>query len=358
VTTNSKRLLGCLRSNGVEAEIYDGSNSCPLNALSNVQGRFSNGETADPCRRSVRNSPEPGRFIHIEQEPVLRGARSDWRPIIESLRCAFPDPRDEKQTRGSFDFKAGDNPAVKVFWSGPVKRDDKTGVLFVIAGKGRNAEEYLESWIEWGTKNNYLILAPLFDDVNWPEGLGYNFGNIASGDDESKSRPNPKSKWAFTVLENLFDDVRKRFGTKGKKYDLFGHSAGGQFVHRFLLFYPENRVRRAIAANPGFYTLPALELPFPYGLKDSPVPIDKKDVKRWVGRELILMRGTNDTQRTENLRQTPEADAQGKNRYERAGFMFEKVKAVDPDTKWTLIDVPGVGHNQKGMALAAQKQLP
>jgi pimeloyl-ACP methyl ester carboxylesterase len=357
VTSNSRRLLGCLLNNGVEAEIYDGNTKCPLNALSNVQGRFSNGETTDPCRKGVTESPEPGRFIHIEQAPILRRDRDSWKPVIESLRCAFPERPDDPANRGSFEFKDGDNPAVKVFWSGPKSVTEDTRVLFVIAGKGRNAEEYLESWVEWATQHDYLVLSPLYDDVNWPEGLGYNFGNIASGEDEFKSRPNPKPKWAFTVLENLFSEVRAKFKVKAKSYDIFGHSAGGQFVHRFLLFYPENHVRRAIAANPGFYTLPDLELPFPYGLKGSPVEIDKRDLKRWTARDVILMRGTEDTKRTDNLRQTPEADAQGKNRFERAGLMFEKIKAVNSKTKWTLTDVPNVGHNQKGMALAAQKYL-
>ena len=90
VTTNSKKLLSCLTQKGVEAEIYDGNTSCPLNALSNVQGRFSNGETKNPCRNNVKTSPEPGNFIHIEQEPVLRKNRESWQPVIEALKCAFP----------------------------------------------------------------------------------------------------------------------------------------------------------------------------------------------------------------------------------------------------------------------------
>lgn len=35
--------------------------------------------------------------------------------------------------------------------------------------------------------------------------------------------------------------------------------------------------------------------------------------------------------------------------------MFAKIKAFNPNTKWQLIAVPQVAHNQKGMALAAQK---
>jgi hypothetical protein len=90
VTTNSKRLLECLTKNGIEAEIYDGKTSCPLTALSNVQGRFSNGETKNACRENAEMSPEPGSFIHIEQEPVIRRDRESWRPVIEALKCAFP----------------------------------------------------------------------------------------------------------------------------------------------------------------------------------------------------------------------------------------------------------------------------
>ena len=90
VTTNSKRLLDCLSKNGVESEIYDGNTTCPLNALSNVQGRFSNGETENPCQKTVKTSPEPGNFIHIEQETSVRKDKKSWQPVIEALKCAFP----------------------------------------------------------------------------------------------------------------------------------------------------------------------------------------------------------------------------------------------------------------------------
>ncbi len=257
----------------------------------------------------------------------------------------------------SFEFKSPGNPDVKVFYSAPPKISAQTKVLFVMAGRQRDADKYIESWLDWGAKNNYLILAPQFDTKNWVEPLGYNVGNIASGK-EAENTVNPKSKWAFTLIEQMFDQVKKEYKLKLKQYDIFGHSAGGQFVHRLMLFMPENRVRIAIAANPGFYTLPDLNEIFPYGLKNSPVKITRNDLMKWTNRELILMRGTADIQRTENLRQSPEADAQGQNRFERALFMFNKVKALNPKTTWKIFEVPGVAHDQKGMALAAQKVLP
>lgn len=276
------------------------------------------------------------------------------------LACAialfFSLRADAQPARKTFVFESPGNPAIKVFYAEPARIDSKTSVVIVMAGRQRNADEYLDSWVAWGAKNNYLVLSPQFDEANWPEPLGYNFGNIASGK-EAKNTPNPKAKWAFTVVEQLFDHAREKFSVKAKNYLLFGHSAGGQFVHRFMLYMPENRVGLAIAANPGFYTLPDREIIFPYGLKNSPVAVSDNDVKKWTGGGLILMRGTADIERTDSLRQTPEADSQGKNRFERALFMFQQVKKANPTTKWQLVDVQGVAHDQKGMAEAAQRFL-
>jgi hypothetical protein len=37
--------------------------------------------------------------------------------------------------------------------------------------------------------------------------------------------------------------------------------------------------------------------------------------------------------------------------------MFNKIKAFNPKSAWQIFEVPNVAHDQKGMALAAQKVL-
>lgn len=92
ITTNSSNLLACLTKQQVEAEIYEGiAEKCPLGAQTNVQGRFSNGEKRDPCNTSAKGAPEPGFFIHIEQEPNIRRDRKSWQSLIDALKCAFPE---------------------------------------------------------------------------------------------------------------------------------------------------------------------------------------------------------------------------------------------------------------------------
>jgi hypothetical protein len=89
ITENAARFLHCLKEMGVEASIYDGTVSCPLIASTNVQGRYSNG-TKTPCTEYAKDSPEPGRFIHVEQEPSIRSNGESQQRIIEALKCAFP----------------------------------------------------------------------------------------------------------------------------------------------------------------------------------------------------------------------------------------------------------------------------
>ena len=51
------------------------------------------------------------------------------------------------------------------------------------------------------------------------------------------------------AIEPLFDHARARFGMEADAYSIYGHSAGAQFVHRFLFHVPDARVARAVAAN-------------------------------------------------------------------------------------------------------------
>ncbi len=110
-------------------------------------------------------------------------------------------------------------------------------------------------------------------------------------------------------------------------------------------------------ANAGWYTTPDPERAFPYGVKHPLLALDKRDLVRWTSKPVVIFRGTADTLRTENLSMTPEADAQGLNRFERAAFMYRQVKVLNPRSDWRMIEVPEVGHDQRRMAPAAQDFL-
>ncbi|MGQ0776656.1 MAG: hypothetical protein ACT4NY_19885 [Pseudonocardiales bacterium] len=243
----------------------------------------------------------------------------------------------------------GAHPDVRTYAVVPSTLSSATHVLFVLHGQDRNAKEYCQSWVDWAAKADYVVLCPEFDNDDWSGSAGYNLGNVFAEDD-GKGVVNPEQEWAFTVVEQVHRAVDTGFGLDDELFDMWGHSAGAQFVHRFVLFKPRSAVRFALAANAGWYTTPDPDIDIPYGLRHPQL-----DLGATVTREhLVLMRGQLDTESGDDVRAEPEAEEQGRTRYERAGHMLAAARAADLDTNWQLVDVPGADHDQVAMSDAAQ----
>ena len=90
-------------------------------------------------------------------------------------------------------------------------------------------------------------------------------------------------------------------------YYYYGMSAGCQFGHRMGTFTSATKIKAAICASAGFYTLPVLNKTFPYGLQHAPT---LAKLNKHFCRNTIMMVGGNDTNRDSAFLQTPEADEQ------------------------------------------------
>lgn len=62
--------------------------------------------------------------------------------------------------------------------------------------------------------------------------LSLNLGNMTGADGASYSR----AQGSFSAIEDVFDAVRKANASAARSYDIYGHSAGAQFVHRLVWF--------------------------------------------------------------------------------------------------------------------------
>jgi poly(3-hydroxybutyrate) depolymerase len=218
----------------------------------------------------------------------------------------------------------------------------RTRLVVVMHGVLRNGVEYAEHWAPAAARGDRVVLVPEFDARRWPGSRRYNLGN-ATGSGPS----------AFAVVEELCRVVRERLGLVEDGFAIWGHSAGAQFVHRFVLFRPAAPVRVAIVAGAGWYTAPDLSARWPYGLAHRRLSFTPEDVRTWAARPVVLMRGTLDVRRDLHLRTTPEAMAQGPNRFQRAAWMHAHIHRVEPHSGWRLVDVPGMGHDDRLMARAA-----
>lgn len=250
-----------------------------------------------------------------------------------------------KLTPGSGRFEIQhDGRTLPVWYFLPEQVRPDSPVLIVMHGVNRDADRYRDEWLPHARKYGFILAAPEFSEKAFPGSEGYTL----------------EGRGAFGFIEPVFDAVKAATGNRSERYHLYGHSAGAQFVHRYLYFQPQARVAQAVAANAGWWTMPDLTIDFPYGLKGSPVQPDA--LKAMLQRPLIVLLGTEDTDPNHaNLRRTPEAMAQGPHRFARGHAFFDAGKrsatVLDVPFGWQLATAPGVAHMDSGMAAFAVRWL-
>lgn len=241
------------------------------------------------------------------------------------------------------------NKTLKVYYHIPEAKTATTPVLFVFHGAGRNASDYRNALIEKANQLDFIVVAPQFSISNFPGGDQYNLGNVyVDGDNPSPSTLNPEDEWTFSIVEPLFDYFKNEINNSTASYKMFGHSAGAQFAHRFLMFKPSNRADASVISAAGWYTVTDENVAFPYGLghsvlRDSPLDL-------FLEKTITVQVGSNDDDpNASSLRHNSFADAQGLNRRERAEYFFNSAQALAQnntfDFNWELHIQEGADHN-------------
>lgn len=228
-------------------------------------------------------------------------------------------------------------------------------VQFVMHGVNRNADEYRDNWIEYAKEHKFVVLVPEFTKESFPE-IDYQQGAIMTED----GKVNEKEKVTYNLIGKIFEYFVEKSDSKATKCNIYGHSAGAQFVHRFMLYCETPYIDKAVSANAGWYTFPTEEVEFPYGAGETMKKMDL-DVSKYYSKNMTVLLGDADTLRTSSLRQTKEADAQGLNRWERGNtfykFCKEDAQNRSMDFNWKLQYVEGAKHSDVMMSPAAVEYL-
>jgi poly(3-hydroxybutyrate) depolymerase len=224
-----------------------------------------------------------------------------------------------------------------------------SAVVFVQHGMNRNGDEYRDFWIADAEKHGLLIVAPTYGKEAWPEAEHYNNGLVL----DEAGRPRPRQAWAYAMLPRIFAALREAGVTRRAKANLFGHSAGGQFAHRLMSTEPHDWLERATAGNPGWYSLPTLEKPFPEGL--GGIGLGEEEVRRLLSFPLTILAGDRDTETANpSLPSQPAALAQGPHRFARAHNYWAAGQAAAAARRiacnWSFVPVPGIGHDGAAMS--------
>ncbi|MCA9120825.1 MAG: alpha/beta fold hydrolase [Planctomycetales bacterium] len=118
------------------------------------------------------------------------------------------------------------------------------------------AEGYLRTFQQAARQQGVVLVAPVFDTPNFGgiagPGGGYRglFGRHISADG---------------FVNEILAEYSKTFPTYDGKIYLVGHSAGGQFVSRYLVMHPD-RVHRAVISAAGTFAFPDPDTPWADGM--------------------------------------------------------------------------------------------
>jgi pimeloyl-ACP methyl ester carboxylesterase len=196
-------------------------------------------------------------------------------------------------------------------------------------------------WVSFAEENDSLLIAPAFGGG---ELAGYRglFGVRLDAD---------------VFVNQLVDRALDLLPSHPRRFDLWGHSAGGQFAARYLVSHPR-RLRCVVLSAPGTYPFPDRSVPWPHGMAparrdelsgDRCGQIYAREPMGWViassePRVTVLI-GTDDT-----ARQRPEPGQKGNTRVARAEAWVLAMRELSESHRRTsrihLQLLPGLGHDE------------
>lgn len=323
-----------------------------------------------PC--DEQTFAEPGICPHC-QMPLLK--KSD----LEKENDLVLNEVNLEEGAGAFLLEGGSgkrDKKIKIYYYQPTGFGPDSKTLLVIPGAGRNGDSYRDAWVSTAEKYGVLILSPQYAEEDYPfedyhlGGVMYdlnlsscteyveNSNRVILDEEQFEYKVNDNSEeWIFNDFDRIFDLVVEATHSAQEGYDIFGHSAGGQILHRLAIFQKASKANYILASNAGFYTLLSTAIDLPFGIKNA--PFKEQNMQYALRKKLILLIGELDNQDETGgtLLRSSTADQQGLHRLARAQYFYHQAIAIAKDKglecNWGLKIVPGVGHNHRQMGKAA-----
>ena len=219
---------------------------------------------------------------------------------------------------------------------------------------GRNALSYRKAWIAAADRSNVLLVVPEFGKDQFPKSWDYEQGGLYR---RLVANMKLRIDWTISIVDRPIDDVFRRLAELPRPIYLYGHSGGGQFVHRYMMFGRAGRIVRAVAANSGWYMMPSSDTRFPLGLLGT--PHDSAVLRNYLATPMIVFSGVAETRITKSPRQSKRAMQQGAHRLARGRTFFDAGRRLAAILQvpfgWQFETVPGIGHSNRKRAPAAAK---
>lgn len=186
----------------------------------------------------------------------------------------------------------------------PYGSGNDTKIFVTVHGISRNVREHAQRFAPFAEKYKVIMIAPHFSADHFP--------------DYQRLGREGKGKRADAALNEIVTEVANLTGTHAHRLYLFGYSGGAQFVHRYMLAYPD-RVAKAVLGAPGWYTFPDTNLKFPKGIQESrSLPQVQFNPAYFLTIPVCVLVGERDNRRDAELNKSSQIDLlQGRTRLER-----------------------------------------
>lgn len=188
-------------------------------------------------------------------------------------------------------------------------------VFVSIHGISRNAEQHLQGFTAQAEAYGAVMLAPLFPQASFPA-----YQRLGSSLNQQR---------ADLAFDQIMQDAANWLGIDPNPLHFFGFSGGGQFAHRYGMFYPK-RVARMVLGAPGWYTFPDPDRNYPLGLRSAEDwPRLKFTPAQFLRIPTLVLIGDEDDIRDDDLNKSRHIDAfQGLNRIERGERWVNSMRAL------------------------------
>jgi len=242
------------------------------------------------------------------------------------------------------------NPDIQIYYSVPPVISEKTKIMFIIHGGSRKAEQSLNDWLPLVEGRDVVIIAPEFSKEFYNE-YAYLMKTTKTG-----RKLKDTSRDLESSLGDIFNFFSAKFKLSTKKFRLYGHSGGSQFVHRYLLLSNETRIDKVVMASAGFYTFVNPVIKYPFGIKNMDVTDERL---QWFLslKGGVFLGGEDNNSKHRSLPSMRKAKKQGDHRLERGTNFFNHLVELgvkkNMPFRWRYQVVPGVSHDNAGMSLAA-----
>ena len=266
--------------------------------------------------------------------------------VVALMFCQSLIARDVQETTYSY----WANPDIQIYYSVPPTISKKTKIMFIIHGASRKAERNLNNWLPLLEGRDVVVIAPEFSKEFYNE-YAYLMKTTKTG-----RVLKDRSRDLESSLGDIFNFFSSKLKISTKKFRLYGHSGGSQFVHRYLLLGDETRVGKVAMANAGFYTFADPVIKYPFGIKNMEVT-DKRLQWFLSLKGGVFLGGEDNNPKHVSLPSMRKAKKQGNHRLERGTNFFNHLVKLgvkkNMPFRWRYHVVQGVSHDNAGMRLAA-----